>query len=75
MTIFDSTDRWLCQLWATYQTPPGTQRSRLCGAKGERGSVTIENVIWAVAVIAIAGIVVFAITEYVKGTATKLSPQ
>lgn len=32
----------------------------------ERGSVTIENVIWAVAVIAIAGIVVLAITNYVR---------
>lgn len=31
----------------------------------DRGSVTIEQVIWAVAVIAIVGIVVVAITNYV----------
>lgn len=33
--------------------------------EGERGSVTIEHVIWAVAFIAIAGIVVAAIQAYV----------
>ena len=33
----------------------------------ERGSVTMEHVIWAVAVIAIAGIVVLAVTNYVTG--------
>lgn len=32
----------------------------------ERGSVTTEHVLWAVAVIAIVGIVVAAITSYVK---------
>ena len=32
---------------------------------GDRGSVTIEHVIWAVAFIAIAGIVVAAIQAYV----------
>lgn len=31
----------------------------------ERGSVTIEHVLWAVAVIVIVGIVVAAITTYV----------
>lgn len=34
-------------------------------ARTDRGSVTIEQVIWAVAVIAIVGIVVVAITNYV----------
>ena len=33
--------------------------------RDERGSVTTEHVLWAVAVIAIAGIVVAAITSYV----------
>lgn len=33
--------------------------------ESERGSVTIEHVIWAVAFIAIAGIVVAAIQAYV----------
>ena len=32
---------------------------------GDRGSVTIEQVIWAVAVIAIVGIVVAAVKSYV----------
>lgn len=34
-------------------------------SRSERGSVTIEHVAWAVAVIAIVGIVVAAITSYV----------
>ena len=34
--------------------------------RNERGSVTTEHVLWAVAVIAIVGIVVAAITSYVK---------
>ena len=33
--------------------------------QSERGSVTTEHVLWAVAVIAIVGIVVAAITSYV----------
>ena len=38
----------------------------------ERGSVTIEQVIWAVAVIAIVGIVVVAITNYVTTKAGQI---
>lgn len=34
-------------------------------SRRERGSVTTEHVLWAVAVIAIVGIVVAAITSYV----------
>ena len=34
-------------------------------ARSERGSVTTEHVLWAVAVIAIVGVVVAAITAYV----------
>lgn len=33
------------------------------------GSVTIEHVLWAVAVIAIVGVVVAAVTSYVKSQA------
>ena len=39
----------------------------------ERGSVTIEQVLWAVAVIAIVGIVVVAITNYVTTEAAKIT--
>jgi 4-hydroxybenzoate polyprenyltransferase len=39
----------------------------------ERGSVTIEQVLWAVAVIAIVGIVVLAITNYVTTEAAKIT--
>ena len=39
----------------------------------EDGSVTIENVLWAVAVIAIVGIVVVAITAYVTREAAKIT--
>jgi hypothetical protein len=37
--------------------------------RGERGSVTIEYVLWAVAVIAIVGIVVAAVKAYVTSQA------
>ncbi|MFD1826772.1 MULTISPECIES: hypothetical protein [Mumia] len=39
----------------------------------ERGSVTTEHVLWAVAVIAIVGIVVAAVKAYVESQAGKLS--
>ena len=41
--------------------------------RGERGSVTIEQVLWAVAVIAIVGIVVLAVTNYVTSEAAKIT--
>jgi heme/copper-type cytochrome/quinol oxidase subunit 2 len=40
--------------------------------RDERGSVTIEQVIWAGAVILIVGIVVAAITAYVTSEAGKI---
>jgi hypothetical protein len=40
--------------------------------RDERGSVTTEHVLWAVAVIAIVGIVVAAITSYVQAQSSKL---
>lgn len=42
-------------------------------ARPERGSVTIEQVLWAVAVIAIVGIVVLAVTNYVTSEAAKIT--
>lgn len=38
----------------------------------EEGSITIEQVLWAVAIIAIVGIVVTAITSYVTGKAAEI---
>ena len=38
----------------------------------ERGSVTIEQVLWAVAMIAIVGIVVLAVRTYVTTEAAKI---
>lgn len=43
------------------------------GGRPERGSVTVEHVLWAVAVIAIVGIVVAAITSYVTTQAGLIS--
>jgi hypothetical protein len=40
--------------------------------RGERGSVTTEYVLWAVAVIAIVGIVVAAVKAYVESQAGKI---
>ncbi|MFE5291405.1 hypothetical protein ACFQ8T_04435 [Isoptericola sp. NPDC056618] len=41
--------------------------------ESDRGSVTIEHVLWAVAVIAIVAIVVAAITSYVTSQAGKIT--
>lgn len=50
-----------------------TDRGGLLAARrDERGSVTTEHVLWAVAVIAIVGIVVAAITTYVQAQAGKI---
>ena len=45
---------------------------RLSTAKDERGSVTTEHVLWAVAVIAIVGVVVAAVKGYVTSQAGNL---
>jgi hypothetical protein len=50
--------------WITPPSAPGDS---------ERGSVTIEHVLWAVAVIAIVGIVVAAITTYVTSQSGLIS--
>jgi len=55
--------RWWCATWAVLTAGP---RDR------EKGSVTMENVIWALAVIAIAAIVVAAITMYVTNHSNEL---
>jgi len=41
-------------------------------ARSERGSVTTEHVLWAVAVIAIVGVVVAAVKAYVTTQAGKI---
>lgn len=40
--------------------------------RNERGSVTMEHVLWAVAVIGIVGIVVLAVTNYVTSESGKI---
>jgi len=47
-------------------------RARLAPARSERGSVTTEHVLWAVAVIAIVGVVVAAVKAYVTNQAGNL---
>lgn len=42
-------------------------------SRDERGSVTTEHVLWAVAVIGIVGIVVAAVKAYVESQAGKLN--
>ena len=53
--------RWIVTLLVAAQLALDVRRER----RREDGSVTIEHVIWAVAFIAIAGIVVVAIRTYV----------
>jgi heme/copper-type cytochrome/quinol oxidase subunit 2 len=59
-------------LWANLNDPQALRRL-LRPAEPERGSVTIENVIWAIAVIIIAGIVIAAITAYVRNASDRLA--
>ena len=47
-------------------------RVQLNSPRNERGSVTTEHVLWAVAVIAIVGIVVAAVKSYVTSQAGNL---
>ena len=54
--------KWIVTLLVTAQLALDSDHDR----RKEDGSVTIEHVIWAVAFIAIAGIVVAAITAYVQ---------
>jgi hypothetical protein len=58
------TDRVSERLDASRRKLLAARAGRLAPA-AERGSVTIEQVIWAVAVIAIVGIVVAAVKSYV----------
>lgn len=51
-------------LWLSLQAGAFTQKRRAL-ARSERGSVTTEHVLWAVAVIAIVAIVVAAVKAYV----------
>lgn len=48
------------------------EKKRLLTGERDQGSVTIEQVLWAVAVIGIVAIVVAAITAYVKSQSSKL---
>ncbi|MBJ7353942.1 MAG: hypothetical protein JHC98_03880 [Thermoleophilaceae bacterium] len=57
-------DRLLAQLVALHLGIDARLRAR-----DEQGSVTTEHVLWAVAVIAIVGIVVAAIKAYVESQA------
>ena len=51
----------------------GVRLRHRAATRPERGSVTMEQVLWAVAVIAIVGIVVVAITSYVTREAAKIT--
>ncbi len=66
MAVVETIDALWCRAWAWRQASNPDHR------ESERGSVTIENVIWALAVIIIAGIVVAAITNYVTTEAGRI---
>ncbi len=55
-------------LWHTI----GARAKQELDSHDERGSVTMEQVLWAVAVIAIVAIVVAAITSFVNAQAAKI---
>ncbi|MEJ7833259.1 MAG: hypothetical protein WKF79_10110 [Nocardioides sp.] len=70
IALLDNTlDRTLGRASSTLQT---ARHGGLSRHRDERGSVTIEQVIWAGAVIVIVGIVVAAITAYVKSESGKI---
>lgn len=63
----------MLKLFVLFQVAAFTAQERLRSrAADERGSVTTEHVIWAVAVIAIVGGVVAAVKGYVEAQAGKL---
>lgn len=70
-TLLDHAVGAATHTWATARASRSDRRAR--PQRGERGSVTIEQVIWAGAVIVIVGIVVAAITSYVKSEAGKIN--
>lgn len=50
----------------------GEQADVLRKVRDDRGSITIEQVVWAVAIIAIAAAVITAITQFVESEAGKI---
>lgn len=62
----------LITLQVTIWLATATAHQRLTARRGDRGSVTIEQVIWAGAVILIVGIVVAAIRSFVTSESAKI---
>ena len=69
----DMLTKWWCLGWARLRALTLEARGALSRPQTEKGSVTIENVIWALAVIVIAAIVVAAITTYVTKHSNELA--
>jgi heme/copper-type cytochrome/quinol oxidase subunit 2 len=63
----------LITLWTLIRHWADTRHETLTRAGAERGSVTMEHVLWAVAIIAIVGIVVAAITTFVQTQAGNIT--
>jgi len=61
-----------CTLGRASTTLATARAERTWRRRDERGSVTIEQVIWAGAVIVIVGVVVAAITAFVKSESGKI---
>jgi hypothetical protein len=62
----------LVQIHLTMLFVDDLARTRSAPTRDERGSVTIEHVLWAVAVLAIVGVVVAAVKAYVATQAGNL---
>lgn len=62
----------MLKLFVLLQVAMFSTQRRLRSVSSQRGSVTTEHVIWAVAVIAIVGGVVAAVKAYVASQAGKL---
>ena len=62
----------LVQIHLTMLFVDDLARTRSAQTRDERGSVTIEHVLWAVAVLAIVGVVVAAVKAYVATQAGNL---
>lgn len=62
----------MLHLYVRIQLALSRGEDRLRSARDERGSVTTEHVLWAVAVIVIVGIVVAVLKAYVTKQAGKL---
>lgn len=62
----------IAHLQATAHTRLAWHRSRRCDARDERGSLTMEQALWAAAVIVLVGIVYAVFKSFINSTVANI---